>query len=186
MIPKDMVEQYERLAYKIALPFMIGFPALSDDLEGAALLGLCCGIAEAIRKDHPNPGALVVFNVQFELVKCLQESFCVIRLPRSLLRKEKLLAYERGEDFSIAKLYPKIFPFGEQSHPDLIYKLEAKWAEIRQEISEINLTPFEEEVLICRLSDHTFKEIAEDLGCSDVWAVKAMKKVREKWSKRKK
>ena len=185
MIPEDMVEKYERLAYKIARPYMQGFPSIREDLEGAALLGLCSGIDEAIKKEHPNPGALVVFNVTFEIVKCLQTSYCIIRLPRSLIRKEKLKAYEEGEEFSIAGLYPKVLPTAEQL-PDLDLDINKSWLEIKEQISEIKLTKFEKQVLYCRLSDYTIREIAEDLKCSHVWVVKAMKKVKEKWLKRRK
>ena len=183
MITDEMIKKYQKLAYKIVMPYVIGFPKIADDLKASAMLGLCEGIKRAIELKHHNPGAMIVLNVQFEIVKCLQSSYCIIRLPRSLIRKEKLEAYLKKEEFSIAMLYPKIILLIEQ-HTDarLLYHL-TEWQKIKEEISEINFTDLEREVLVYRLSDYTYKEIAEALNYSDVGIIKIMERVRKKWLK---
>ena len=184
-ITDEMVKQYKRLAYKIAMPYVIGFPKIADDLKASAMLGLCEGIKSAFRLKHHDPGAMIVLNVQFEVIKCLQSTYCIIRLPRSLLRKEKLKAYLNKEEFSFAKLYPKIIFLVEQFTDARLLHNDVEWQKIKQEISDIDLTEIERKVLVYRLSDYTYKEIAKDLGCSDVWALKTMQKVRKKWLKQK-
>ena len=184
MITEELYEKYKKLAYKVAMPYLRGFLSIADDLEAAALLGLCEGLVESIKLNHPNPGALVVLHVKFELVKCLQSSYCIIKIPRSLVRKKKLEAYLKKEEFSIAKLYPEIFPLVEQETDQQQFYNYIGWEEIKQQISEIHLSEIEEKVLVYRLSDYTYMEIAQELGCSDVWVVKLMKKVREKWLKK--
>ena len=80
-------------------------------------------------------------------------------------------------------LYPKIILLIEQ-HTDarLLYHL-TEWQKIKEEISEINFTDLEREVLVYRLSDYTYKEIAEALNYSDVGIIKIMERVRKKWLK---
>ena len=189
----DDYEKYHRLAYKIAMPFLRGFPRLYDDIEGAALLGLCEGLNKAKKRNHPNPGALVILYVKFEIVKCLQYNFCIIRLPRSLVRKERLRAYLCKEEFSLSKLYPQIFSLSEQSINQDVFYNDVKWQELKQQISEISLTELEEKVLIYRLSDYTYQEIADNLtsnnyagkqNYSDAGVIRIMERVKKKWSKK--
>jgi RNA polymerase sigma factor (sigma-70 family) len=181
----DDYEKYHRLAYKVAAPFLTGFPKLYEDLKGAAMLGLCEGLNKAKIKNHPNPGALVVFHVKWELIKCLQTSYCIIRLPRWFIEKEKILAYEREEPFSIAKLYPQIWQIVEWEIDARIFYNEEAWRNLKQQIADVHLTKLEEEVLIFRLSDYTYMEIAKELGYSDAGIIRIMERIRKKWSKQK-
>ena len=136
---------------------------------------------------------MVILHVKFEIIKCLQYNFCIIRLPRSLVRKERLRAYLCKEEFSLSKLYPQIFSLSEQSINQDVFYNDVKWQELKEQISEINLTELEEKVLIYRLSDYTYKEIADNLtsnnyagkqNYSDAGVIRIMERVKKKWSKK--
>ncbi len=184
MITIEEVNEYKKLAFGVAKSFLKGFPNLREDLKSATLLGLCEALERAKEINHPNPEALIVLRVRHQLVKCLETSYCIIKIPRSHILKKKLEAYINCEEYSIAKLYPEIFSLQEQKiDQGIFYNLE-KWQEILWKISEIKLTDFEEKIVIYRLSDYTYKEIGEFLNYTPVGIFKILKRVRKKWLKK--
>jgi DNA-directed RNA polymerase specialized sigma subunit len=183
MITDEHYEKYKKLAYKIAIPFMLGFPYIAEDIKASAMLGLCEGIKRALELKHHDPGAMIVLKVQYEIVKCLQSNYCIIRLPRSLIRKERLKAYINKEEFSIAKLYPKIILLKEQHISESVLYNTVEWRNIKQHILDVKFSDIERQVLVYRLSGYTYKEIGEFLEYSDVGIIKIMERVRKKWLK---
>ena len=181
---EELILQYKKLAYKMAVPFCKGFPKSSDDIKSAALEGLCRGVQDVIDNEKFSyAGAIIYLNIRRAILDEVM-NIPLIPIPASLIRKRRLECYTNKVPFKISDLYPEIF-----NDPDLNLISQIGSDGFRhikqQEILEwLNLDTDELEVLSLRLEEKTVREITTELSCSKSHIQNIVERIRSKWRKK--
>lgn len=179
---QKLVEGHVAFAVRLAKPFISGFKDQSEDIKGAAFLGLCEGVCAAInqkkRKYIPH---FIYLYVRQHILEELT-SLSLIPIPRSFIRKKRKEAMEEGKSFSYKELYSIVLS---TTGEDFIYDIgqeDFRWFEIFDLFKFLELTEFETQVVLRRVFKYRMREIAEELECSPNWINLTMKTVKEKWN----
>lgn len=181
---EELVLQYRKLAYKLALPFCKGFPKSTDDIKSAALEGLCRGVQDVIKNNkYEYAGAVIYLNIRRAIIDEVS-NIPLIQIPASLIKKHRLKCYEEKIPFKISDLYPEVF-----NDPNLTLISQIGSDGFRhikqQEILEwLGLKDDELKVLGLRLEEQTVREIAEELGCSKSHVQNIIERIRDKWRRK--
>jgi RNA polymerase sigma factor (sigma-70 family) len=187
---ENLTEKFKTLVYKITGKYVAGFPDKADDIIGAAMLGLCEGITQAIKqkKEEANVPGYIYINVHKEIINFLIADK-TIRIPRSYIKKMKMEAFEAGQldNFSVQDLFPKLFSLAKHNYDDWkIASNDALWFEVFDVMNWLELDELERKVVWGKIEGYTYRELAEQLNCSAMWPNLVMKGIREKWQKKEK
>ena len=184
MTKEELLKQYKKLAYKIAVPYCRGFPKSTEDIQSAAMEGLCKGVNDVLyNKKFEYAGAVIYLNIR----RCILDeisSIPLIPIPNSLIRKYRLECYEKKKPFKINDLYPQIF-----NDPDLNLISQIgidgfRYIKQKEILEGLRLDAEELSVLSLRLEEQTVREIAQELSCSKSQIQKIIERIRLKWKKR--
>ena len=183
---KNLIDKFEPLVYKITGKYTAGFPDKKDDIIGSAMLGLCEGINQSVNKKIENVAGCIYINVHKEIIDFLIKDR-VIQLPRSYIRKMKMLAYEQGkeDEFSVQDLFPKLFSIAAYNWQD--WRLatdEYRWFDVLDTMDWLELDDFERRVVWGKMQGYTYRELADILDCSVNWPNLIIKEVRKRWKKK--
>lgn len=185
---EDQVERFTTLVYKICGKYVMGFPNKRDDIRGAAMLGMCEGISQARKKKIENVAGCVYINVHREIIDFLLKDR-LIQIPRSYIRKMKYLAMEAGEleNFKVKDLFPMIFSTAKYEFDDWRIAVDdARWFMVADTMKWLDLSEFEESIVWKRIEGYTYREISEQFDCSAMYPNATIKRIAERWQKKRK
>ena len=179
---EKIVEGHIGYALKLAMPFYSGFKNQSDDIKGAAFLGLCEGVRAAIKQNKRKyiPHFIYLYVRQYILEEIA--SLSLIPIPRSFIRKKRKEAMEEGKSFSYKELYAIVLSTTGEDFTYDIGREQFRWFEIFDLFKFLELNEFETQVVLRRIFDFRMQEIADELKCSKNWVSLTLKVVREKWN----
>ncbi len=185
---ENLTKRFEYLVYKITGKYIAGFPNKKDDIIGAALLGLCEGLTQALAQKYEvdNVGGFVYINVHREIIDFLLKDR-LIQLPRSFIRKKKMEALDAGtlDDFSVQELFPVLFSIAKNNYDDWkIASDDKRWFNVIDTMDWLELDELERKVVWGKIEGYTYREMAEMFDCSAMWPNLLMKGIKERWRKK--
>jgi len=173
----EIILGYTALAHRLARPFHSLFINNFQDLQSAALLGLCEGVCAAIRQEKREfiPQFIYLYvrqNILEELANC-----SLIPLPRSFIRKKRKEALDQNISFSYKELSAVILSTAGQDFTYDIGKEDFRWFEMFDLFKFLELSDFEIQVILLRIFEFRMHEIAKELECSTNWISLTLKKI---------
>ena len=184
MTNEELILQYKKLAYKMAIPFCKGFPKSADDIKSAALEGLCRGVKDVVEnKKFDYAGAIIYLNIRRTIFDEVS-NIPLIPIPTSLIKKKRLACYTNKVPFKISDLYPEVFNDPDQNLISQIGSDGFRHVKHQEILEWLGLDEDELKVLNFRLEEQTIREIAIEMSCSKSNVHNIVGRIRAKWQKK--
>jgi len=181
---EELVKKFQKLAYKMASRFYYRFPKSKEDIQSAALEGLCQGVRDIIdNKKYEYAGAIVYINIRQKILEEIR-LLPLIPIPTSLIKKKRLESYIEKRPFRINELYPEVYNDPDFSIISQITYNGFAYVNFKEIIEELKLTQEESRIIELRLEEQTVREIAQELGCGKSKIQNIIEGIRTKWKRK--